>query len=140
MKLITFRHNGTVKAGVLADDDRIIVKDEGPDAANAVRHLIESETGVTSWQGGTVSLDLSEVELLLRSPIRAATFFVLVKITTRMPKNLMILDLTHPPRKKCHQYRSFSPRPRHLSLAQMPLFCQPWTQLIRSIMNVSCVL
>ena len=68
MKLITFRHNGTVKAGVLADDDRIIVKDEGPDAANAVRHLIESETGVTSWQGGTVSLDLSEVELLAPIP------------------------------------------------------------------------
>ena len=68
MKLITFRHNGTVKAGVLADNDRIIVKDEGPDAANAVRHLIESETGVTSWQGGAASLDLSEVELLAPIP------------------------------------------------------------------------
>ena len=68
MKLITFRHNGTVKAGVLADHDRIIVKDEGPDAADAVRHLIESETGVTSWQGGETSLDLSEVELLAPIP------------------------------------------------------------------------
>ncbi|MEK9798690.1 MAG: fumarylacetoacetate hydrolase family protein, partial [Alphaproteobacteria bacterium] len=68
MKLITFRHNGTVKAGVLADHDRIIVKDEGPDAAYAVRHLIESETGVTSWQGGAASLDLSEVELLAPIP------------------------------------------------------------------------
>jgi len=68
MKLITFRHNGTVKAGVLADHDRIIVKDESPDAAYAVRHLIESETGVTSWQGGETSLDLSEVELLAPIP------------------------------------------------------------------------
>jgi 2-keto-4-pentenoate hydratase/2-oxohepta-3-ene-1,7-dioic acid hydratase in catechol pathway len=68
MKLITFRHKGTVKAGVLADNDRIIVKDEGPDAANAVRHLIERETGVTSWQGGAASLDLSEVELLAPIP------------------------------------------------------------------------
>lgn len=68
MKLITFRHNGTVKAGVLADHDRIIVKDEGSDAAYAVRHLIESETGVTSWQGGETSLDLSEVELLAPIP------------------------------------------------------------------------
>ena len=68
MKLITFRHNGTVKAGVLADHDRIIVKDEGPDAAYAVRNLIESETGVTSWQGGVASLDLSEVELLAPIP------------------------------------------------------------------------
>lgn len=68
MKLITFRHNGTVKAGVLADHDRIIVKDEGSDAAYAVRHLIESETGATSWQGGAASLDLSEVELLAPIP------------------------------------------------------------------------
>ena len=68
MKLITFRHNWTVKAGVLADHDRIIVKDESPDAAYAVRHLIESETGVTSWQGGETSLDLSEVELLAPIP------------------------------------------------------------------------
>ena len=68
MKLITFRHTGTVKAGVLADNDRIIVKDEGPDAAYAVRNLIESETGTTSWQGGVASLDLSEVELLAPIP------------------------------------------------------------------------
>jgi len=68
MKLITFRHNGTVKAGVLVDNDLIVVKDEGPDAAYAVQHLIESETGVSSWEGGEPSLGLSDVELLAPIP------------------------------------------------------------------------
>ena len=68
MKLITFRHNGTVKAGVLTNNDRIIVKDDGPDAAYAVRRLIEGETGVGGWQGGEASLDLSDVELLAPIP------------------------------------------------------------------------
>ena len=68
MKLITFRHNGTVKAGVLVDNDLIVVKDEGPDAAYAVRHFIESETGVSSWEGGEPSLGLSDVELLAPIP------------------------------------------------------------------------
>ena len=69
MKLITFRHTGTVKAGVLADNDRIIVKDEGPDAAYAVRNLIESETGTTSWQGG--------VEIRLLFVVKSWTFWTL---------------------------------------------------------------
>ena len=68
MKLITFRHNGSVKAGVLTNNDRIIVKDDGPDAAYAVRRLIEGETGVGGWQGGEASLDLSDVELLAPIP------------------------------------------------------------------------
>jgi len=68
MKLITFRHNRTVKAGVLTNNDRIIVKDDGPDAAYAVRRLIEGETGVGGWQGGEASLDLSDVELLAPIP------------------------------------------------------------------------
>ena len=68
MKLITFRHNGAVKAGVLTNNDRIIVKDDGPDAAYAVRRLIEGETGVGGWQGGEASLDLSDVELLAPIP------------------------------------------------------------------------
>ena len=68
MKLITFRQNGTVKAGVLTNNDRIIVKDDGPDAAYAVRRLIEGETGVGGWQGGEASLDLSDVELLAPIP------------------------------------------------------------------------
>ena len=68
MKLITFRHNGTVKAGVLTNNDRIIVKDDGPDAAYAVRRLIEGESGVGGWQGGEASLDLSDVELLAPIP------------------------------------------------------------------------
>ena len=68
MKLITFRHKGTVKAGVLTKDDRIIVKDDGPNAVNAVRHLIEDEAGVIDWQGGEASLDLSNVELLAPIP------------------------------------------------------------------------
>jgi len=68
MKLITFRQNGTVKAGVLTNNDRIIVKDDGADAAYAVRHLIEGETGVGSWHGGEASLDLSDVELLAPIP------------------------------------------------------------------------
>jgi len=114
MKLITFRHNGTVKAGVLTNNDRIIVKDDGPDAAYAVRRLIEGETGVGGWQGGEASLDLSDVELLAPIPDRAAIFFVLAKIIMRMPKNLMIPGLTHRQRKKCRQYRSFLPRRQHL--------------------------
>ena len=68
MRLITFRHNGTVKAGVLVDNDLIVVKDEGPDAPYAVRYLIESETGVSSWEGGEPSLGLSDVELLAPIP------------------------------------------------------------------------
>ena len=68
MKLITFRHNGAVKAGVLTNNDRIIIKDDGPDAAYAVRRLIEGETGVGGWQGGEASLDLSDVELLAPIP------------------------------------------------------------------------
>jgi len=68
MKLVTFRHNDRVKAGVLTDNNKLIVKDDGPDAANAVRSLIESEAGIAPWQGGEASLDLADVTLLAPIP------------------------------------------------------------------------
>ena len=68
MKLITFRHNGQVKAGTLIDEDKITVKDDGPNAANAVRQLIEAEKGIGTWEGGRPSIDLMDVELLAPIP------------------------------------------------------------------------
>ena len=68
MKLITFYHNSQVKAGTLVDGDKIIVKDDGPNAVNALRHLIEGERGVRQWEGGNPSLDLMDVELLAPIP------------------------------------------------------------------------
>ena len=68
MKLITFRHNGQVKAGTLIDEDKITVKDDGPNAANAVRQLIEAEQGIGTWEGGRPSIDLMDVELLAPIP------------------------------------------------------------------------
>lgn len=68
MKLITFYHNSQVKAGTLVDGDKIIVKDDGPNAVNALRHLIEGERGIRQWEGGNPSLDLIDVELLAPIP------------------------------------------------------------------------
>ena len=68
MKLITFYHNSQVKAGTLVDGDKIIVKDDGPNAVNALRHLIEGERGIRQWEGGNPSLDLMDVELLAPIP------------------------------------------------------------------------
>jgi len=79
MKLITFRHNDQVKAGVLTGADKIIVKDDGPDAANAVRALIESERGIAPWQGGEASLDLADVELLAPIPVPRRNIFCVGK-------------------------------------------------------------
>jgi 2-keto-4-pentenoate hydratase/2-oxohepta-3-ene-1,7-dioic acid hydratase in catechol pathway len=68
MKLITFCHNSQVKAGTLVDGNKIIVKDDGPNAVNALRHLIEGERGIRQWEGGNPSLDLMDVELLAPIP------------------------------------------------------------------------
>jgi len=68
MKLITFRHDNIVKAGVLTENNKIIVQDDSPTARYAVRHLIEAEAGVARWQTGDASLDLADVELLAPIP------------------------------------------------------------------------
>ena len=68
MKIITFRHKNNIKAGVLTDKNRIIIKDDSPDAINAVLNLIEGEKGTSPWQGGATTLDLEDVELLAPIP------------------------------------------------------------------------
>jgi 2-keto-4-pentenoate hydratase/2-oxohepta-3-ene-1,7-dioic acid hydratase in catechol pathway len=68
MKLITFRHNEQVKAGVQTDNDMVIIKDESPDALNAVRNFIESEQPISSWDNGKSTLNLNEIELLAPIP------------------------------------------------------------------------
>ena len=68
MKIITFRHKNNIKAGVLTDKNRIIIKDDSPDAINAVLNLIEGENGTSPWQGGETTLDLEDVELLAPIP------------------------------------------------------------------------
>jgi 2-keto-4-pentenoate hydratase/2-oxohepta-3-ene-1,7-dioic acid hydratase in catechol pathway len=79
MKLITFRHNDLVKAGILTDDGRVIVKDDGPDAVNAVRSLIESEKGTSPWDGGEASLDLADIQLLAPIPVPRRNIFCVGK-------------------------------------------------------------
>ncbi|MEL0091365.1 MAG: fumarylacetoacetate hydrolase family protein, partial [Rhodospirillales bacterium] len=79
MKLITFHHNGQTKAGVLTQEKKIIVKDDGPDAANAVRSLIESEKGTSPWYGGEATLEVDEVELLSPIPVPRRNIFCVGK-------------------------------------------------------------
>lgn len=68
MKLITFRHNEKVKAGVQTDNDMVIIKDESPDARNAIRNFIESEQPISSWDNGKSAINLDEIELLAPIP------------------------------------------------------------------------
>ena len=68
MKLITFRHNEKVKAGVQTDNDMVIVKDESPGARNAIRNFIESEQPISSWDNGISAINLDEIELLAPIP------------------------------------------------------------------------
>ena len=68
MKLITFRHKNNIKAGVLTDKNRIIIKDDSTDEINAELTLIEGEKGTRPCQGGEPSLDLEDVELLAPIP------------------------------------------------------------------------
>lgn len=79
MKLITFHHNGQTKAGVLTQENKIIVKDDGPDAANAVRSLIESEKGTSPWYGGEATVEVDEVELLSPIPVPRRNIFCVGK-------------------------------------------------------------
>ena len=68
MKLITFRHNEKVKAGVQTDNDMVIIKDESPGARNAIRNFIESEQPISSWDNGKSAINLDEIELLAPIP------------------------------------------------------------------------
>ncbi|MBL6603209.1 MAG: hydrolase, partial [Alphaproteobacteria bacterium] len=75
MRIITFEHKNMIGAGVLTPDHQIIVKDEGKDALNAVRHFVESGEDIATWQGGKASLSLDEVQLLAPIPVPARNIF-----------------------------------------------------------------
>lgn len=75
MRIITFEHKNMIGAGVLTPDHQIIVKDEGKDAHNAVRHFVESGEDIATWQGGKASLSLDEVQLLAPIPVPARNIF-----------------------------------------------------------------
>ena len=75
MRIITFEHKNMIGAGVLTPDHQIIVKAEGKDALNAVRHFIESGEDIATWQGGKASLSLDEVQLLAPIPVPARNIF-----------------------------------------------------------------
>ncbi len=72
MKLVTFSHDGTTGAGLLADGDIAICK-SGPGAERAVLDVIESDPGLNRWkqlaEGGAERVALSDVELLAPIPV-----------------------------------------------------------------------
>ena len=66
MKLVTFENNGKIAAGYVDGSD-IVVCEDGPDASNAVRRLIESGSAA-AWQGkGHARVPMDSITLL--SPI-----------------------------------------------------------------------
>ena len=72
MKLATFTHAGTVKAGVVVGD-KIAVCASGEDARNAVLDLVESgDTGLAEWRdkadGGGEMIAISDVDLMAPIP------------------------------------------------------------------------
>ncbi len=72
MKLATFSHAGTIKAGVVIDD-KIAVCASGEDARNAVLDLIESgKDGLAEWRdkadGGGEMVARSDVDLMAPIP------------------------------------------------------------------------
>lgn len=71
MKLVTFTHEGQVKAGIMIDDKTIAVCETGPDASHAVRRLVE-DGDAAAWAkmaaDGAVHIGLTEIDLMAPIP------------------------------------------------------------------------
>jgi len=68
MKILTFSHNGIVKAGFMAEDDIVSVCVSGDGADMAVRHLVESGTDIKKWANQEVER-VALADIQVRAPM-----------------------------------------------------------------------
>lgn len=72
MKLVTFSHDGAVKAGVLVDDTTVAACESGADAGQAVRRLVENGGDTSAWAAkvanGAERLAVADVKLMAPIP------------------------------------------------------------------------
>jgi len=68
MKLVTFKTDGKIAAGYV-DGSHVVVCDDGPDAGNAVKRLIESGGGIATWSDANGKARLAQDSVTLLAPI-----------------------------------------------------------------------